>query len=349
MFSKNIINWYRTHKRDLPWRNTKDPYKIWLSEIILQQTRVAQGIPYFEAFIARFPDVRALAAAGEEEVLKLWQGLGYYTRARNLHASARYIQEVLKGKFPASYTGLLRLKGVGAYTAAAVASFAYGEAVPAIDGNANRVLARYFGINTPVDGGEGKKIISELANAVMDKKQPALFNQALMEFGALQCVPGLPDCKLCLLSGSCVALEKSIVTELPVKKAKQRIEKRYFNYLVIDDAGKTFLQKRTAKDIWRNLYEFPLLESEKPLDVRELLREDFVQHLFKKADFNLMRYNIKPVIHKLSHQHLYIWFWVFHTTAVKLSNMCAWEDVFRFPVPVVIQHFMESYIIQKKS
>ena len=349
MFSKKIIKWYRAHKRDLPWRDTKDPYKIWLSEIILQQTRVAQGLPYFEAFITRFPDVRTLAEAEEEEVLKLWQGLGYYSRARNLHASARYIQNTLKGNFPASYKDLLNLKGVGAYTAAAVASFAFNEAVPAIDGNVNRVLSRYFGVHIPVDSAKGKQIIKDLANAIIDRKQPALFNQALMEFGALQCVPGMPDCASCPLSGSCVALEKGVILELPVKKAKLRIERRYFNYIVIDNAGETLLQKRTAKGIWRNLYEFPLIESEKALDFRELLRQDLLLHLFKNSDFEVTRYNVKPIVHKLSHRHLYIWFWIFNTADVNLANMLSWEEALQFPVPVVIQQFLESYIIQKKS
>ena len=253
-FHNTLINWYLQNKRDLPWRKTTDPYQIWLSEIMLQQTRVAQGTPYFLSFTTAFPTVFDLAKANEEQVLKLWQGLGYYSRARNLHKTAQYVANELSGEFPDNYKDLLKLKGVGEYTAAAIASFSYNEPVPVVDGNVFRVLSRYFDMETDIAVASAKKEFAALAFELMPKDKPAIFNQAIMEFGALQCVPKNPNCNVCVFNTSCAALQKKKVDQLPVKSKKLKVRNRFFNYLVVsDDNENTIIQKRTAKGIWHNL------------------------------------------------------------------------------------------------
>ncbi|MBI3502095.1 MAG: A/G-specific adenine glycosylase [Bacteroidetes bacterium] len=264
-FSKIISQWYEKNKRDLPWRKTKDAYKIWLSEIILQQTRVAQGLPYYREFVKKFPTVRHLAQAKEDLVLKTWQGLGYYSRARNLHATAKFISKNLKGKFPAEFEEIKKLKGVGEYTASAIASFAFNKPYAVVDGNVFRVLSRVFGIKIPIDSAEGKKVFLEKANSLLDKKNPGLFNQAIMEFGALQCVPQNPDCKICPLKKNCVAFKKNLVGVLPVKSKKIKIRERFFNYFIVRDKEKILIRKRTGNDIWKNLYDFPMIETNKEI------------------------------------------------------------------------------------
>ncbi|HYG16163.1 MAG TPA: A/G-specific adenine glycosylase, partial [Bacteroidia bacterium] len=264
-FNKIIESWYALNKRDLPWRNTRDPYKIWLSEVILQQTRVNQGMPYYHKFIEKYPDIAAMAGAHEDEVLKLWQGLGYYSRARNMHQAAKMITYELNGKFPITYTDILKLKGVGSYTAAAIASIAGNEPVAVVDGNVYRVLARYFGIDTPIDSTEGRKTFLKLANELINTENPATYNQAVMEFGALQCKPQNPDCGVCPLKISCIALKQKRVDALPVKSKKTAVKARYFNYLFFEKPGFAHLQKRGQTDIWANLYEFPLAETEKTI------------------------------------------------------------------------------------
>ena len=258
-FSNTLIKWYLQNKRDLPWRTTQDPYCIWLSEIILQQTRVAQGLPYFLAFTSSFPTVHDLAQASEQDVLKLWQGLGYYSRARNLHQAAQYISVELKGIFPKSYTELLGIKGVGTYTAAAIASFCYGEAVPVVDGNVFRVLARYLGVPADIAAASAKKEFAALANELMPKNQAALFNQALMEFGALQCVPKSPTCGACVFQSSCAALATKQVSSLPYKSKKTKVTVRHFNYLVlIDEANKSSIQQRSSLKTSRTEFAYLL-------------------------------------------------------------------------------------------
>lgn len=252
-FGVRIMEWYKENGRDLPWRNTKDPYRIWVSEIILQQTRVAQGYDYYCRFIRRFPDVNSLAEAGEDEVMKYWQGLGYYSRARNLHAAAREIAG--KGYFPDTYEEVRRLKGVGDYTAAAICSFAFGLPCAVVDGNVYRVLSRWMGIDMPVDSVKGKNYFRELAEELLVKEDPALYNQAIMDFGALQCTPSSPSCMFCPLSDSCVALQKGWVDRLPVKQHKTKVSERFFTYLFIISGDFTFIHKRTGDDIWKNLYE----------------------------------------------------------------------------------------------
>ncbi len=247
----------------MPWRETSDPYCIWLSEIMLQQTRIEQGLPYYLAFTNAYPSIFDLANASEEEVLKLWQGLGYYSRARNLHATAKYIAFELNGKFPETYEGLLKLKGVGDYTASAIASISYNEPVAVVDGNVYRVLSRYFDIDTPINSTAGIKEFKLLAKELLDKEDPATYNQAIMEFGALQCKPQSPLCNTCPLSASCLALKNNKISMLPVKLKKGKIKKRYFNYLVFQsEENKTILEKRSGKGIWEGLYQFPLIETD---------------------------------------------------------------------------------------
>jgi len=341
-FSKALTDWYLQNRRDLPWRKTTDPYFIWLSEIILQQTRVAQGFPYFIAFAEAFPTVKTLAEAPEEKVLKLWQGLGYYSRARNLHATAKMVNDEMGGIFPPGYIGLLKLKGVGDYTAAAIASIAYGEEVPVVDGNVYRVLARYFGITTDISSSGAKKEFTAKAASLMPKGQASLFNQAMMEFGALQCVPKSPPCMICPLVSDCVAFNTGRVNELPVKLKKTKVTNRYFNYLIVKDANSnSLIQKRTAKGIWHNLYEFPLLETDGPMaseDVEELIKKyDF---RFQVSGFRLL--NNEPVIHKLSHQHLHIRFWEVITNEV-IADAIDVETLKTYPFPIVIYNFIEKH------
>lgn len=259
-FGRILIEWYQDNRRDLPWRRTKNPYLIWISEIILQQTRVAQGYDYYQRFVKRFPDVFSLADADEDEVMKYWQGLGYYSRARNLHAAARSMAEA--GGFPKTYKEVLALKGVGEYTAAAICSFAYGMPYAVVDGNVYRVLSRWLGIETPIDSTEGKRIFAEVAAELLDKAQPGLYNQAIMDFGALQCTPVSPNCMFCPFIDTCVARQKGLVDTLPVKLHKAKVTNRYFNYIYVRMGAHTLINKRTGNDIWKNLYELPLIETE---------------------------------------------------------------------------------------
>jgi A/G-specific adenine glycosylase len=261
-FSNLIISWYRENPRELPWRETSDPYKIWLSEIILQQTRVAQGLPYYYAFVQNYPTVKDLAHASESEVLRLWQGLGYYSRARNLHSCAKYIWDEFEGKFPSTYETLLRLKGVGSYTAAAIASFAFGEVKAVVDGNVFRVLSRYFGIETDIATGKAKKEFEILANRLIPKENPGEFNQAMMDFGARLCVPKNPDCTQCPFQGSCFAKKNGLVSHLPVKINKTKVKDRKLEYAVIKCGEHWVWKKRGSGDIWTGLHDFPLLEQE---------------------------------------------------------------------------------------
>ena len=341
-FSKLLIKWYLQNKRDLPWRNTTDPYAIWLSEIMLQQTRVAQGMPYFLSFTTAFPTVFDLAKANEEQVLKLWQGLGYYSRARNLHKTAQHIAFELSGIFPDNYNDLLKLKGVGEYTAAAIASFSYNEVVPVVDGNVFRVLSRYFDIDTDIAQASAKKEFAALAFELMPKANPATFNQAIMEFGALQCVPKNPNCSICVFNESCAALQKNKVDQLPVKSKKLKVRSRYFNYLVVaDESGNTLIQKRTDKGIWHNLYEFPLMETEKEEDfdcVSEAVQGDYFKDNTVES---VLEYNEKSIIHKLSHQHLHIKFWKVKIEGT-IENGIDTETLKTFPFPIVIHNFIEK-------
>jgi A/G-specific adenine glycosylase len=342
-FSNILMAWYLQNKRDLPWRNITDPYQIWLSEIMLQQTRVAQGLPYFLNFIEKFPTVFDLANATEEVVLKNWQGLGYYSRARNLHTTAKHIAFDCDGKFPNTFSELVKLKGVGDYTAAAIASFSFNEVVPVVDGNVYRVLARYFDVATDIASNSAKKEFFDLASELISKKNPALFNQSIMEFGALQCVPKNPDCSVCVFNTSCVALQKKKVNQLPIKLKKTKVTKRYLNYIIVaDENEKTKVQKRTEKGIWQNLYEFPLIETDKEQDF-DFINSELRHHVFKENNIlSIDVVNEKSILHKLSHQHLQIKFWKV-TLSGKIKNGISIQQLTALPFPIVIYNFIEKH------
>lgn len=298
--SKALTNWYNQNKRELPWRDITDPYRIWISEIILQQTRVNQGMSYYLRFIERFPNVKSLAVAEEDEVLQYWQGLGYYSRARNIHKTAKIITENHNGVFPKNHSDILQLKGIGEYTAAAICSFAYNQAFAVVDGNVFRVLSRVFAIETPIDSTIGKKEFTQLAEKLLDKKEPGLHNQAIMEFGALQCVPVQPDCGACPLQLVCKAYSLGLVDKLPVKATKTKVRERFFNYFYIEYQDKIFIQKRTAKDIWQNLYELPLVESDKLFESNEIPHNELFSNL-ENLEISSTTFTFK---HILSHQRI---------------------------------------------
>lgn len=342
-FSKPLIQWYLQNKRDLPWRKTPHPYPVWLSEIMLQQTRVAQGLPYFLSFIEAFPTVQHMAAAPEEQVLRLWQGLGYYSRARNLHATAKQVAYEMGGNFPLNYEGLLKLKGVGDYTAAAIASICYGEAVPVVDGNVYRVLSRVFGVETDISSSGAKKEFTALARTLMPRDNASGFNQAMMEFGALQCVPKSPDCTVCIFNRDCVAFNTGKVNQLPVKLRKTKVSNRYFNYLVVKDGeGRSIIRKRTGRGIWHNLYEFPLLETEGEIPESETipLIQNFEGLGFAPKSVRLL--NREAITHKLSHQHLSIRFWEVAASEV-LEGAIAVNALKTYPFPIVLHNFIEKH------
>ena len=340
-FTNSLLLWYLENQRDLPWRQTRDPYRIWLSEIMLQQTRVAQATPYFFRFLEAFPTVTDMAKAPEEAILKQWQGLGYYSRARNMHFTAQQIVTEYQGNFPNSYNKLLQLKGVGEYTAAAIASIAFNEPVAVVDGNVYRVLSRFFGIETDITSTKAKKEFSELANTLLDKNRPAQFNQALMEFGAIHCTPKNPKCESCVFQSGCIALRDKKTTELPVKLKKTKVTNRFFHYLVFEDPeGKTLLEKRTEKGIWHNLYQFPLLETTESKPYDEILRKIETEHTEKSISSTRVLEN-EAVLHKLSHQNLYIRFYKISLNKSLTSGIKV-ESLENYPFPIVIYNFIKS-------
>ena len=339
-----LLDWYADNKRDLPWRDTADPYRIWISEIILQQTRVAQGYEYFLRFIRRFPDVETLASASEDEVLKYWQGLGYYSRARNLHAAAKS----MNGKFPESYQEVRALKGVGDYTAAAICSIAYNMPYAVVDGNVYRVLSRYWGIDTPIDSTEGKKLFAALADEMLDKSRPAAYNQAIMDFGAIQCTPQSPNCMFCPLADSCTALSKGLVMQLPVKQHRIKTSNRYFNYIYVRMGAHTLIHKRTEDDIWKNLFELPLVETEKDLSEEEFLACPQFHALFAEGEVRMVRILLRGVKHVLSHRVIYTNFYEVtlpdNSSSFSSYQRVAVEDLGRYAVPRLIHAFLEKYV-----
>ncbi len=348
-FSAKIITWYRQNKRDLPWRNTKDAYLIWLSEIILQQTRVDQGMAYYLKFAKEFPTIKHLAKADNDTVMKLWQGLGYYSRARNLHATAKILQNDFKGKFPDSYADILTLKGVGEYTAAAIASFAFDKPHAVVDGNVFRVLSRVFGIETPIDSSIGKKEFYTLANELIDKKMPGMHNQAIMEFGALQCKPVNPDCSVCCLNSNCYAFAKKVVQELPIKEKKTKVRNRYFNYIVFKYKGTTAIRKRVEKDIWINLHDFPLIETTKELTEEKLLASPEWKKMIGKTKYSIGSIS-STYKHILSHQKIFARFIIVNSEQ-PLRSFLPEEiiiikemDIHKYAVPRLVDLFLEKEI-----
>lgn len=337
-----LIEWYQQNKRDLPWRNTNDPYFIWLSEIILQQTRVDQGLPYFNKFVSHYPTIFDLANANEQAILKDWQGLGYYSRARNLHHTAKFITHELDGIFPTNYVDLLKLKGIGTYTAAAIASFSYNLPYAVLDGNVFRVLSRLFDLETPINTPRAKKEFTTLANELIPKNQPAVFNQAIMEFGAMQCVPANPTCHNCVLNSNCLAFANQTVRERPRKNKKIKISNRYFNYLVFQDNKHYVLKKIVENDIWKNMYEFPKIETPDGENQAEIEQE------LKKLSLNVTKI-ITFKKHILSHQHLYSKFYLIKTISKKLPTNFGQltsidkSELHNYPIPKLIDKFLETY------
>ena len=341
-FSNILTYWYLQNKRELPWRKSRNPYFIWLSEVMLQQTRVAQGLSYYLKFTTTFPTVFDLAKADESTVLKMWQGLGYYSRARNLHAAAKHIAYELNGEFPSSYLEIIKLKGIGDYTASAIASICFDEPTAVVDGNVYRVLSRYFGIHTFINSSQGIKEFKTLAQSLIDVTQPGNFNQAIMDFGALHCKPQNPLCESCPFANSCVAFEKKLIKVLPLKDKKIKVKKRYFNFLVIQTIDdKTVLLERKGKGIWQGLYQFPLIETNQNISGEALIsKEEFISLFPEKASISL--FNKKEIVHKLSHQHLYTQFWIVRPKTGFEANI-DWTDVENYPVPVLIANFLKDF------
>ena len=340
IFNSRIHLWFALNKRNLPWRNTRDPYFIWLSEIILQQTRIEQGLSYYLKFIEDFPTISDLANASEDQVLKLWQGLGYYSRARNLHFTAKFITEQYYGKFPDNYHSILLLKGIGEYTAAAIASISFNQEYPAVDGNVFRVLSRFYGISDPIDTSAGKKIFTELAKELIKGTDPGMHNQALMEFGALQCTPQNPDCLRCPLHDQCYAYTNQKTSDLPVKLKKTKQRNRYFNYFIMVHGNDTWLKRRVGKDIWKNLFEFPLIETSSAISIESLFSLPEVTSLIVPDQSVIVKFEDWKV-HLLTHQRIN-----FRIITVRLLQEFEMpsglirvnkKDIFNFAVPKLLE------------
>jgi A/G-specific adenine glycosylase len=348
-FGSEIIRWYHHHKRDLPWRNTRDPYHIWLSEIILQQTRVEQGLAYYLRFIEKYQTVEKLAAATEDQVLKQWQGLGYYSRARNLHQTAKEVVKKYKSHFPEDYDQIRSLKGIGEYTAAAILSFSFNKKFPVVDGNVFRLLSRYFGIDTPVNSSKAKKEFYSLAGELLEDHSPSVFNQAIMEFGSRQCKPQNPDCGVCPLRLNCVAFAQKKVGQLPVKNQKPGIRNRYFHYIVVYENEKLFLNKRNGSDIWKNLHDFPLIETSKKLSEKKLISSEAWKTLFGKSKIKLK--SVSPEYrHLLSHQTIHAKFYEVDSHSKKVFagrnkfTLVSAKELKKLAIPKLIENYLEKKI-----
>ena len=343
-FSDILSQWYAINKRDLPWRSTVNPYYIWLSEIILQQTRVNQGLPYYLKFIDAFPAVADLANADEDLVLKLWQGLGYYSRARNLQFSAKLILSEFGGNFPDNHVDILKLKGVGSYTAAAISSFSFGLPFAVLDGNVIRVLSRVFGIQTPFDTTAGKKQFQKLAQELLDKKNPAEYNQAIMEFGALQCVPKSPKCNDCPIVNDCIAFNTNTVSLLPVKSKKLKVKSRFLHFLVVNKNNEVLIGKRNS-GIWQGLYEFPFLEFDENLNEKSVLKSPLWINFFKDSVKQISSIS-EEYIHKLSHQKIHAKFWEIDVNSFRSSDfkIVKCNELQKYPVSSLIEKYLNSRI-----
>jgi A/G-specific adenine glycosylase len=342
-FRKILLLWYSSNKRDLPWREKPSPYNVWISEIILQQTRIDQGIKYYYKLISKYPDLKSLASASEQDILKMWQGLGYYSRARNLLSASKQILNNYNGIFPTSCIELKKIKGVGEYTASAVASIAFNEPVAAIDGNAYRVLSRIFSINLPIDTATGKNYFKKLANEIIDRKNPGDFNQAIMDFGSLQCIPVSPDCTVCPFHNECSAFLKGMVHKFPLKKGKTQLRNRYFHYLVIEQGPYILFNKRIQNDIWKNLYDFPLIETSQPIDHSELIFAEKWKNIFNQEKASITHIS-EDLIHLLTHQRIHTRF--YHILPDSLKNIPSQfslidkKDIFDLPVPKIIENYL---------
>jgi A/G-specific adenine glycosylase len=354
-FAKVLIDWYEKNMRDLPWRKTQDPYRIWLSEVILQQTRISQGLSYYLKFVDAFPDVYRLADASEQEILKLWQGLGYYSRARNMHNTAKTIVTDFNGFFPEKSEELIKLKGIGSYTAAAVASLAFGEISAVVDGNVIRLLSRIRGIRTPMNSASARKEISGVAMELIDRKRPGIFNQALMEFGALYCKPKNPNCENCVFNSECQALRMGLVSEIPMKINRLMPKKRYFNYLVVSTNDRwLYLKKRTRKDIWQNLYDFPVIEANKRVSNKKILEE--ITLLFDRNETREIKVFPTEYKHVLTHQVIFARFYSIKLTMENPARFLDselgrktvrvnFDKLQDYPVPRLIENFLKKFLL----
>ena len=347
MLQKQLLIWYAKNKRELPWRNTQDPYLIWLSEVILQQTRIQQGLPYYQKFTDKYQTIFELAQAPNEEIMKLWQGLGYYSRARNMHETAKIISFELQGKFPDNYNSLLKLRGIGPYTAAAIASFAFHEAVAVLDGNVYRVLSRLYAITDPIQSGQGKKVFAAIASDFLNKKDPALHNQAMMELGSLVCKPQNPNCLECPFQNKCLARLQNKQEEFPVQEKKRKAKNRYLHYFYFQHKGKTAIFRRVAGDIWQNLFDLPFLEFE------ELVSEEIVRGELENRDWikNGQNEDLKMVFqtkHLLTHQHLFATFWLVNSS--KIPNLGV-ENIWVKPEKLkeyAVSRLLDKFLLHQK-
>jgi len=349
-FQNELINWYQSNKRDLPWRHTTDAYTIWLSEIILQQTRVEQGMPYFNKFLENFPTVSHFASASEVQVLKLWQGLGYYSRGRNMHKTAQIVVQDFAGRFPTSHNELIKLKGIGEYTAAAISSFSANEARAVVDGNVFRVLSRYFGIATPINTLAGKKEFLKLANELLFLPDPATYNQAIMEFGAVQCKPKSPNCGVCPLNLDCFAFKNDKVKELPVKTAKIKQKHRFINYFILRKDEEILVRERQPGDIWQHLYDFPSIETEQAVNIFD---QEFPKRVENEFGTNTNFTLISAKKHILTHQIIHVQFfalknYIFNFNKQKELNWVSLEKLDELPQPKVIHDFIQEYLYNKR-
>lgn len=341
-FSKKLLEWYNPTHRNLPWKKTGDAYKIWLSEIILQQTRVEQGIPYYLAFIKTFPTVKKLGNAPLDKVLKLWEGLGYYSRARNLHIAAKQVMETHKGKFPATYEEIIQLKGIGNYTAAAISSFAFKLPHAVVDGNVYRVLSRIYGIETPIDSTIGKKQFEQLAQQILDKKNPDLHNQAIMDLGATICKPKQPICQECPFSSECHAFQQDKIEVLPVKAKKLLKKARYFHYFVFSDAKHIYIQQRWGNDIWKGLFEFPMIETKDPKPAFN--SKKIVENIGISNQFILNSKQRLAYKQTLSHQNIHAFFYEIKLSALPkpekpLLNITL-KNIQEYAFPKIIRSYL---------
>lgn len=344
-FTFLLLSWYKDNKRDLPWRHTTNPYYIWLSEIILQQTRVDQGLPYYHSFINNFPTIKDLAIASEDQVLKLWQGLGYYSRARNLHKTARTIYYEKANKFPQSYKEIIKLHGIGPYTAAAISSFAFKEPIAVVDGNVFRVLSRIFGIYEDISKVKNRHVFQNLANELISIEQPDLFNHALMDFGSLICTPTNPKCASCNFQNHCYAFLKKQTTTLPVKNSKTKVKNRYLNYIILKTGDKVAIQQRIKKDIWQQLYQFPLIETPTPNDknVLKILSQQY-------RNQTIIKLTQQPIKHKLSHQQLYINIYMIENMVHDQHyKTAAIQELANFAFPIVLWNFIKDFFKLEKK
>ena len=339
--SEKLCKWYEINKRILPWREELNPYHIWISEIILQQTRVNQGMSYYLKFIEKFPSIEDIATASVEEILLVWQGLGYYTRARNLHKAACIIAERYEGNFPEQYEVIRKLPGIGDYTAAAIASLAFNQPYPAIDGNVYRVLSRIFGIYTAINTSKGKRDFMNAAWEIMDYHDPGKHNQAMIELGALICLPRNPKCTECPISTSCFAFQKKKMDELPVKQKKLKITDRYFYYLVVRYNDKLFIKQRNQSDIWAKLYEFPMIEMSNSMGLAGLMRTENWKNIFRGSEPKIEKVS-KEYLHKLSHQILHVWFIEIESPEVIQLNALhvSENDLGQYPFPRLIERYL---------